>query len=38
MVAMKYILPHTSPLFLAAFRLLPAGVLTLMVAAALKLP
>lgn len=38
MVAMKYILPHTSPLFLAAFRLLPAGVLILMVAAALKLP
>ncbi len=38
MVAMKYILPHTSPLFLAAFRLLPAGVLTLIVAAILKLP
>lgn len=38
MVVMKYILPHTSPLFLAAFRLLPAGLLTLLVAAALKLP
>ncbi len=38
MVAMKYILPHTSPLFLAAFRLLPAGLLTLAVAALLKLP
>ncbi len=38
MVAMKYILPHTSPLFLAAFRLLPAGILILMVAVALKLP
>ncbi|MEM9817040.1 MAG: DMT family transporter [Cyanobacteria bacterium P01_D01_bin.6] len=38
MVAMKFIIPHTSPLFLAAFRLLPAGILTLIVAAALKLP
>ncbi|MGB3135241.1 MAG: DMT family transporter [Nodosilinea sp.] len=38
MVAMKYILPHTSPLFLAAFRLLPAGILILIAAAALKLP
>jgi drug/metabolite transporter (DMT)-like permease len=38
MVVMKYILPHTSPLFLAAFRLLPAGLITLIVAAALKLP
>ncbi|NJN20641.1 MAG: DMT family transporter [Leptolyngbya sp. RL_3_1] len=38
MVAMKFIIPHTSPLFLAAFRLLPAGLLTLVVAAALKLP
>ncbi|MGB3671505.1 MAG: DMT family transporter [Phormidesmis sp.] len=38
MVVMKYILPHTSPLFLAAFRLLPAGLLTLIVAALLKLP
>ncbi|MEO1403819.1 MAG: DMT family transporter [Cyanobacteria bacterium J06635_1] len=38
MVAMKYIIPHTSPLFLAAFRLLPAGILTLILAAVLKLP
>lgn len=38
MVVMKYILPHTSPLFLAAFRLLPAGLLVLIVAAVLKLP
>ncbi|MEM1241349.1 MAG: DMT family transporter [Cyanobacteria bacterium P01_H01_bin.26] len=38
MVAMKYIIPHTSPLFLASFRLLPAGILTLIVAAVLKLP
>ena len=38
MVAMKYIIPHTSPLFLAAFRLLPAGILTLILAAILKLP
>ncbi|MEM9119770.1 MAG: DMT family transporter [Cyanobacteria bacterium P01_F01_bin.56] len=38
MVAMKYILPHTSPFFLAAFRLLPAGVLILILAVILKLP
>lgn len=38
MVAMKYILPHTSPFFLAAFRLLPAGVLILILTAILKLP
>lgn len=38
MVAMKFLIPHTSPLFLAAFRLLPAGILTLIVAAFLKLP
>ncbi len=38
MVAMKFIIPHTSPLFLAAFRLLPAGVLVLLLGAALKLP
>lgn len=38
MVAMKYIIPHTTPLFLASFRLLPAGILTLIVAAVLKLP
>lgn len=38
MVVMKFILPHTTPLFLAAFRLLPAGVLILLVAVFLKLP
>lgn len=38
MVAMKFILPHTAPLFLAAFRLLPAGVLILLLGAVLKLP
>lgn len=38
MVAMKFIIPHTTPLFLAAFRLLPAGVLLLILAAVLKLP
>jgi drug/metabolite transporter (DMT)-like permease len=38
MVVMKYIIPNTTPLFLAAFRLVPAGILVLMVAAALKLP
>jgi len=38
MVVMKFILPDTTPLFLAAFRLLPAGVLILSVAALLKRP
>lgn len=38
LVVMKFIMPHTSPLFLAAFRLLPAGILTLILAAVLKLP
>ncbi|HIK43416.1 MAG TPA: DMT family transporter [Leptolyngbyaceae cyanobacterium M65_K2018_010] len=38
MVVMKLILPHTTPLFLAAFRLLPAGVLILGLAAFLQLP
>jgi drug/metabolite transporter (DMT)-like permease len=38
MVVMKLIIPHTTPLFLAAFRLLPAGALVLMLAAVLKLP
>lgn len=33
MVAMKGIMPHTTPLFMAGFRLLPAGVLILIVAA-----
>jgi len=38
MVVMKFIIPNTTPLFLAAFRLLPAGVLILGVAALLKRP
>jgi drug/metabolite transporter (DMT)-like permease len=38
MVVMKVIVPSTTPLFLAAFRLLPAGVLILGLAAWLKLP
>jgi drug/metabolite transporter (DMT)-like permease len=38
MVVMKFIMPNTTPLFLAAFRLLPAGLLILLVAAYLKLP
>jgi drug/metabolite transporter (DMT)-like permease len=38
MVVMKFILPDTTPLFLAAFRLLPAGILILGVAAVLKRP
>lgn len=38
MVTMKFIIPHTSPLFLAAFRLLPAGIIILVLAAILKLP
>ena len=38
MVVMKFIIPNTTPLFLAAFRLLPVGLLILLVAAYLKLP
>ncbi len=38
MVVMKLIIPHTTPLFLAAFRLLPAGAFILILAAVLKLP
>ncbi|HEY9880826.1 MAG TPA: hypothetical protein V6D29_20370 [Leptolyngbyaceae cyanobacterium] len=38
MVVMKFIIPNTTPLFLAAFRLLPAGLLLLLVGALLKLP
>ena len=33
MVAMKAVIPYTSPLFIGAFRLLPAGLLVLIVAA-----
>lgn len=33
MVAMKGVMPHTTPLFVAGFRLVPAGLLVLMAAA-----
>jgi drug/metabolite transporter (DMT)-like permease len=36
MVAMKGVLPHTTPLFMATIRLIPAGVLVLIVAAVAK--
>jgi len=38
MVAMKGVLPHTTPLFLAAMRLIPAGVIVLVFAAIAKRP
>ena len=38
MVAMKGIIDHTTPFFLAGVRLVPAGVLVLIVAAIFKLP
>jgi drug/metabolite transporter (DMT)-like permease len=38
MVVMKAIIPDTTPLFLAGFRLVPAGILILLVAMFLKLP
>ncbi len=38
MVVMKSVLPHTTPLFMAALRLLPAGLILLCVAMALKRP
>jgi len=38
MVVMKFIIPDTTPLFLSAFRLLPAGLIILIVTAFLKLP
>ena len=38
MVAMKGVMPHTTPLFMAAMRLLPAGILVLLVAAISKRP
>jgi drug/metabolite transporter (DMT)-like permease len=38
MVAMKQVIPHTNPLFLAAVRLIPAGFLVLLVAALQKRP
>lgn len=36
MVAMKGVMPHTTPFFMAAMRLVPAGILVLIVAALLK--
>lgn len=38
MVAMKDAIPHTTPLFLAGFRLVPAGILILIAAALYGLP
>lgn len=38
MVAMKGVLPHTTPLFLAALRLMPAGLLVMVFAAIGKRP
>ncbi len=38
MVAMKGVIPHTTPFFMAGVRLLPAGIIILIVAAILKLP
>ena len=38
MVAMKAVIPNTTPFFMAGVRLLPAGILVLLVAAILKLP
>ncbi len=38
MVAMKEATPHTTPFFLASFRLLPAGILVLVAAAVWQLP
>ena len=38
MVAMKSVIPYTTPFFIAGMRLVPAGFLVLIVAAILKLP
>ena len=38
MVAMKYVIPDTTPLFLAGFRLVPAGMIILALTLFLKLP
>lgn len=38
MVAMKGVIPYTTPFFMAGFRLLPAGILLLLVTAILRLP
>jgi drug/metabolite transporter (DMT)-like permease len=38
MVAMKGVIPHTTPMFMAGFRLVPAGVLVLLAAMLMGLP
>lgn len=38
MVAMKGVIPHTTPFFMAGVRLVPAGILILIVSLLLKLP
>jgi drug/metabolite transporter (DMT)-like permease len=38
MVVMKAIIPDTTPLFLAGFRLVPAGLLVILLATVLKIP
>ncbi|BAZ44591.1 hypothetical protein NIES4102_16030 [Chondrocystis sp. NIES-4102] len=38
MVAMKGVIPYTTPFFMAGVRLVPAGMLVLLVASVLKLP
>ncbi|HEY9646418.1 MAG TPA: DMT family transporter [Chroococcidiopsis sp.] len=38
MVVMKAVIPHTTPLFLAGFRLVPAGLIILLLTLVLKLP
>ena len=38
MVAMKGVIPYTTPFFMAGIRLVPAGILVLLVAVVLKLP
>jgi len=38
MVAMKGVIPYTTPFFMAGFRLVPAGILVLVVATIFKLP
>ena len=38
MVVMKAVIPNTTPLFLAGFRLVPAGILVLLLTIVLKLP
>ena len=38
MVAMKGVIPYTTPFFMAGIRLVPAGILVLLVALCLKLP